>query len=141
MIEKFKGARLDEIMAIWLDGNIGAHPFIPAQNWTSRFNEVRAALPSSELYFYPEGGEIKGFIGLVGACYIAGLFVASGSRSRGIGRALLDHCKKLYQSLELDVFTKNEGALRFYLNNGFVIESEKMNLDFAQAEYHLSWSV
>lgn len=139
MIEKFNGTGLDEIMTIWLDGNIQAHSFIKAEYWAKAANQVREALPASDLYFYRESGAIKGFIGLTDNHYIAGLFVSTACQSRGLGRALLDHCKKLYLRLELDVFTANERALSFYLKNGFVIKSENFNSDFGHREYRLVW--
>lgn len=140
MIEKFKGPRLDELMRIWLDSNIRSHPFITPEFWKSVFDEVREALPASDLYFYQEAETIKGFIGISGKCYIAGLFVSADCQSRGIGRELLDHCKKMYQSLELDVFVENKRAVTFYLKNGFIIKSEKFNPDFAHSEYRMVWS-
>lgn len=139
MIEKFESAGLDEIMSIWLDSNIKAHPFIAPEYWKRVFNDVREALPASDLYFCHEAGIVNGFIGIIDPCYVAGLFVSAVCQSRGIGRELLNHCKKLYHHLELDVFVENPRAVNFYLQNGFVIESEKYNPDFAQSEYHLVW--
>lgn len=140
MIKYFEPGRMDEIMHIWLYTNIRAHDFIDANYWNSLFDEVRAALPSSSLFVFEENGVIKGFIGITGGQYIAGLFVLEEYQSRGIGRKLLDHCKQHYPRLELDVFAKNEKAVEFYKRNGFAVSGISMNPDFHQEEYRMLWT-
>ena len=99
MIRKFHEADLDAVMALWLDANLQAHPFVPGDYWRDHFEEVRQALPEAEVYVSENGetAEIEGFIGLSGS-YIAGIFVRSQSRSQGIGKQLLDQAKAVRAS-------------------------------------------
>ena len=66
MIRKFESRDLDAVMQIWLDGNLGAHAFIPASFWTEHFEMVRDMLPQAELYVHENEAtrQIDGFIGL-----------------------------------------------------------------------------
>lgn len=139
MIREFEIEELDEVMSLWLDTNVAAHDFIDKEEWENAYDDVRAALPSSDLFVYEEDSIIKGFIGITGGDYIAGLFVEPRFQSQGIGQKLLDYAKGRYARLELDVFVKNEGALRFYLRNDFVISCTKVNPDFGHKEHHLLW--
>ena len=127
-------------MEIWLDANISAHPFIDKVYWQQVHDYVKSALPSSDLFMWNERNVIKGFIGVTGCNYIAGLFVDEKYQSQGIGRELLKFCKRLYSHLELDVFVKNIAAVRFYAKNEFVIMDTKINQDFNHEEHHMAWS-
>ena len=131
--------QLDDIMKIWLNTNISAHSFIERSYWDKSSGMVRSLLPSSDLFVYEDEYIIKGFIGITGECYIAGLFVDAKYQSHGIGRALLEFCKKRYTHLELDVFIMNKNAVQFYEKNGFLVSERKMNSDFKCDEYHMVW--
>lgn len=140
MIEKARKKHFDSVMAIWLNTNIAAHPFIPQSYWEDVFTQVKEAMPASDVFVYYENSDVMGFIGVTDNEYIAGLFVDEKAQSQGIGRKLLTHCKQLYPRLELDVFTENTGAVRFYKNNGFEIVSTKRNPDFNREEHHMVWA-
>lgn len=75
-------ADLPALLDLWLQGNLDAHPFIPAAYWEKNRPAVAAALPEAEVLAAEEAGELVGFIGLQGD-YIAGLFVRRDSRGRG----------------------------------------------------------
>ena len=125
MIRKFESRDLDAVMQIWLHGNLDAHAFVPADFWTGHFDMVRDMLPQAELYVHEDADtrQIDGFIGLT-ENHIEGIFVAKAARSKGIGKALLDHVKPLKPSLTLSVYQKNERALAFYRREQFVVQSE-----------------
>lgn len=95
MIRTFRKAEIGRVADIWLDTNQRAHAFISAQYWEEHFEEVKKLLLQAELYVYEEETRhlVQGFIGLDGD-YIAGIFVADGAQSRGIGRQLLEHVKR-----------------------------------------------
>ena len=80
-----------------------------------------------------DDGEVRGFIGL-DKSYVAGLFVRGDSRGMGIGRHLISHAVSLKGSLSVHVFSKNEGAMRFYLRNGFLPVSSSENEDTGEYE-------
>ncbi len=140
MIEKAREKDFDRVMAIWLNTNIAAHPFIPQSYWEDVFAQVEEVMPAADVFVYRENTGVLGFIGVTDNEYIAGLFVEGNAQSQGIGQKLLNHCKQLYPRLELDVFTENPGAVLFYQNNGFEIASTKISPDFNREEHHMVWS-
>ena len=75
-IRKPQSAEIEEIIRIWLDGNMHAHPFIQPDYWWNHVGYMREALPQAEVYIYEQDGNIAGFIGLQ-KCHIAGLIVKS----------------------------------------------------------------
>ena len=89
MIRKYQPQDLEHIMKIWLETNLAAHGFIPAEYWNEQYEAVKEALPQADILIYEEEGTVLGFLGLQDS-YIAGLFVEKASRSRGIGRLLLE---------------------------------------------------
>ena len=141
MIRKFETQDLDTVMQIWLHGNLDAHAFIPASFWTDHFEMVRNMLPQVELYVHEDKDtrQIDGFIGLAGN-HIEGIFVAKAARSKGVGKALLDHAKLLKPSLTLNVYQKNERALAFYRREQFIVQSEGIDEDTNEAEIQMLWT-
>lgn len=139
MITLLDDRNIDAVMQIWLDSNISAHQFIPAVFWQENYDYVRKALLHAAVYVYEDEGAVKGFVGIVDERYIAGLFVKYGCRSGGIGKELLEHCKGMYNVLELDVYSKNKQAVSFYERNGFAKISVQMNKDTYEEEYRMLW--
>ena len=118
MIRKYQPQDLEHIMKIWLETNLAAHGFIPAEYWNEQYEAVKEALPQADILIYEEEGTVLGFLGLQDS-YIAGLFVEKASRSRGIGRLLLEAAKSGRQELTLHAYAENTGAVRFYEREGF----------------------
>lgn len=126
---------------LWLNANQTAHSFIHASYWQENFEAVKEMLPQAEVYVCreEESGELLGFLGLQGD-YIAGLFVREGKRSQGIGKRLLDHAKSKKTALWLNAYQKNEGAVRFYLREGFRIQAEGCDEATGEREYRMAWA-
>ena len=141
MIRKFENLDLDAVMQIWLQANLDAHAFIPADFWTGHFDMVRDMLPQAELYVHEDKDtrQIDGFIGLT-ENHIEGIFVAKSARSKGIGKALLDYVKPRRPRLTLGVYQKNERALAFYRREQFVVQSEGIDEDTNEAEIQMLWT-
>lgn len=138
MIRKSTAGDIDRIMEIWLEGNISAHGFIPRSYWKANFRGVRQAIGGAEVYVYESGGEVCGFIGLI-ENYIAGLFIAEGSRSKGFGEKLLNYVKNKKQELTLGVYAENERAVKFYNANGFSVAEKKIEEETGRTEYTMKW--
>lgn len=138
MIREFNNKDLDDLMKIWLDTNTNAHSFIPRNYWQDNYEEVRQMLPKAEIFIYENNQTIQGFIGLMDD-YIAGIFIVSGCQSKGIGKALLDQAKKIYYNLSLHVYKKNEGAVRFYVREGFSPVKEQMDENTGEIELVMAW--
>lgn len=138
MIRKMEKSDIDKVMDIWLNTNISAHNFISEDYWKKNFNDVKEAVLDAEVYIYKKDDKIVGFIGLIDT-YIAGLFVNEKLQSQGIGSMLLDYVKAIKSSLELNVYTLNEKAVKFYVANGFIINKEQMDENTDQNEYVMTW--
>ncbi|WP_080145757.1 GNAT family N-acetyltransferase [Marinilactibacillus piezotolerans] len=131
---------LDEILSIWLESNIEAHPFISLFYWEEQYNAVNEAIEEAELYVYYEKDNVTAFLGLVEG-YIAGLFVKRENRAQGIGRQLLNTVKQENSLLTLAVYKKNQAAIGFYINLGFKIVKEQIEKETSETEYVMQWRV
>lgn len=138
MIRAFRMADIQPIMDIWLSANIEAHEFIPASYWQEQYEAVKAMLPQAEIYVYEREGVIGGFVGLVGD-YIAGIFVQAQQRSHGVGKMLLETIKKQHSPLSLQVYQKNDRAIRFYQREGFVVTGEGVDQATGEIELLMQW--
>ncbi len=138
VIRLMEAADLDAVAKIWLESNLDAHDFIPAEYWRGNLEAVRDALPRAEVYVCEEGGALCGFIGLDGD-YVAGLFVAKGERSRGVGSRLLEAAKAGRDYLELRVYAENWPAVKFYYREGFTLCSEDVDASTGADEYIMAW--
>ena len=138
MIRKLRKTDLDEVAYIWLHTNKKAHDFIAETYWDEHFEMVEGMLGDAEIYVFEEQGQIKGFVGLDGE-YIAGIFVREKEQSLGIGKQLLDFVKSLKGQLKLNVYQKNERAIKFYTRERFEIQDEQTDEATGEAEYLMLW--
>lgn len=130
--------QLDQLMAIWLSGNLTAHPFIKADYWRKQAPAVREALPQARLIIATATEKIVGFIGLQGH-YVAGIFVSESAQQRGVGTALLSAAKELTHKLELSVYVANRPAVAFYHHSGFHVHEQSIDKATNQPEYTMRW--
>ena len=138
MIRALQEADIDRVAEIWLDSNLKAHHFIPAQYWKSNFELVKEMLSQAEVYAYENDRNIQGFTGLNGE-YIEGIFVSDEMQSQGIGKMLLYYVKRKKAKLLLNVYQKNVRAIRFYQKEGFQIQSEGLDEVTGEKEYVMIW--
>lgn len=131
--------KLEEVMKIWLETNIGAHDFICKEYWIKNYDLVRELLKEADVYIFEEDDVVKGFIGVVENNYIGGIFVKKDHQRDGVGQKLIDYCKAKYHYLTLNVFIKNQRAINFYNKNGFVVLEELINEDTKEREYLMSF--
>ena len=141
MIRELQKTDIDTVSQIWLDANRDAHDFIPAEYWENNFLPVKKMLLQAEVYVYMDErkNRIEGFVGLDQE-YIAGIFVRKEARSGGIGKALLDFVKEKKQELTLNVYRKNERAVRFYEREGFQIIDRTVDKSTDEREYLMKWT-
>ena len=140
MIRRLQKIDIDAVSGIWLDSNRDTHDFIPTEYWESNFLLVKEMLLQAEVYVYIDEykDEIEGFVGL-DETYIAGIFVRKGARSKGIGKALLDFVKGRKQELTLNVYQKNERAVRFYEREGLHTIEGATDESTGEKEYLMKW--
>ena len=138
MIRALQEADIDRVIDIWLDTNVKAHYFIPAQYWKGNIDLVEEMLPQAEVYVYEDGSQIEGFIGLSDE-YIEGIFVREDMQSQGIGKLLLNFVKEKKTKLYLNVYQKNTQAIRFYQREGFEIQCEGLDEVTDEKDYVMVW--
>lgn len=138
MIRKFAENDTNKIMQIWLQSNIDAHSFIPADYWNRNFEYVKAEIIKAEIYIYEKEDKPVAFVGLTDD-YIAGIFVERSLRSKGIGKELIAFAKQIKKTLRLHVYAKNERAVAFYKREGFAVICEQMDSLTGETELEMIW--
>lgn len=138
MIRRLQKKDVNRVAELWLDTNLKAHDFIPAQYWRSNYDLVKEMLSQAEVYVYEDGQKIQGFIGL-NEDDIKGIFVSDEMQSQGIGKALVDFVKEGKTKLRLNVYQKNVRAIRFYQKEGFEIECEGLDEATGEKDYAMTW--
>lgn len=138
MIREFQRDDINKVADIWLDTNIKAHNFIPAEYWKSNFKSVKEALLLAEVYVYEYDTEIQGFVGLNDE-YVEGIFVSAEMQSQGIGKILLNYAKDKRNKLHLNVYQKNARAISFYKREGFEIQHSGLDEATGEKDYVMTW--
>lgn len=138
MIRVLQKADIDRVADIWLDTNLKAHYFIPAQYWKSNYDLVKEMLSQAEVYVYEYGQKVQGFIGVRGE-YIEGIFVCDEMQAQGIGKLLMNFIKDKRVKLCLNVYQKNTQAIRFYQREGFEIQCEGLDEVTGEKDYVMAW--
>ncbi len=138
MIRELRKADINKVADIWLDTNIQAHDFIPAQYWKSNFELVKELLLQATVYVYEDNQGIQGFIGLNDE-YIEGIFVSNEMQSQGIGKILLNYAKDKRNKLLLNVYHKNTRAISFYQKEEFEILDSGLDEATGEKEYVMAW--
>ncbi|MDO4396282.1 MAG: N-acetyltransferase [Clostridia bacterium] len=138
MIRKLQKVDINNVADIWLDTNIKAHYFIPAQYWKSNLELVKELLLQATVYVYEDNQKILGFIGINGE-YIEGIFVSEAMQSQGIGKILLNYVKETRSKLLLNVYQKNTPAISFYQREGFKIQNSGVDEATGEKDYVMVW--
>ena len=138
MIRELQRDDINKVSDIWLDTNINAHNFIPAEYWRSNFKSVKEALSQAEVYVYEHDTEIQGFIGLNDE-YVEGIFVSGEMQSHGIGKILLNYAKDKRNKLFLNVYQKNVRAISFYQREEFEIQHSGLDEATGEKDYVMTW--
>ena len=138
MIRKLRKADINKVADIWLDTNIKAHYFIPAQYWKRNFDLVKELLLQATVYVYEDKQEIQGFVGLSDE-YIEGIFVSAEMQSQGIGKILLNYVKGKRNNLLINVYQKNARAISFYQREGFEIQCNGIDEATGERDYAMAW--
>ena len=141
MIRVFNENDLYAVMQIWFDTNIITHNFISKGYWIDHYDMVKEILPQAEVYVYENEitNQIEGFIGLTNN-YIAGLFVKESAQSKGIGKQLLDYAKNVKEHMTLNVYEKNDRAIKFYMREHFRIHSKNIDTNTDERELIMVWN-
>lgn len=137
-LNSFSDRDLEQLAQIWLNGNLQAYSFIPAQYWKNQFVNIKKMLPEANIFVYRNNETIIGFLGELDG-YIAGLFVDMNYRNQGVGSRLINYLKQINDKLTLSVYVDNINAVNFYENKDFIIDSVGMDTETDSKEYHMIW--
>ena len=138
VIREFELHDLEQVMQLWLNGNLDAHDFTPADYWLSHAEMVRMHLLQAEVLVFVQKNTVLGFAGMQGD-YLAGIFVDGQHRSNGIGKQLLEHLKQIHPAITLHVYRRNVRALEFYRKEGFQVTAEEWDAQTGEDECTMVW--
>lgn len=123
-IRSYAPRDLLQLLEVWEQGSRVGHSFLPDDFLEAERDMIRDVyLPRVETWVYEEGGRVVGFISLI-ENEIGALFIHPSYHRRGIGRALMELAMGLHPVLEVEVFERNEAAVAFYSQCGFVRMSD-----------------
>ncbi len=126
-IRPYTAEDAQEVLRIWYDASLISHDFVPAEFWESeRENIITIYVPLAETWVAEEAGKVVGFMALI-QHVLGGLFVDPDHQGRGVGTALVEFAKARKGLLEVDVFTQNTRARKFYEKHGFRLRSESIH--------------
>ncbi|WP_051108825.1 N-acetyltransferase [Paenibacillus daejeonensis] len=133
-------ADIPRLVDVWERCSQISHAFIPASYWEGQREAMaQQYLPAAESYVLESDGEASGFISLMDT-RVAALFVDEAQQGKGYGKALLNHAKSLRSQLNLQVYQKNESAVRFYKLQGFDITEECADPHTGEQEFVMVWA-
>ena len=137
MIRKYQDHDLNELLEVWYQASLLAHPFLDEAFLSQeRENIAKVHMSLAETWVYLQQGHLVGFISLLGN-EVGALFVDPTVQGQGIGRTLMDHARALRAELEVEVFKANRIGRRFYDGYGFSLESEHVHEQTGQAVLRL----
>ena len=120
MIRLYQERDTEDIIEVWYQASLIAHPFLPEKFLEEENNNLRERfLPNSQTWVYEKQGRVVGFISLM-ENEVGGIFVHPSWQRQGVGMALMDKVRSLHKNLELDVFEANKQGRAFYAKYGFV---------------------
>lgn len=127
IIREYEHRDLANVLAAWESASAVAHPFLTEQFIDQeRSNIPNIYLPNAETWVVEEGGQVIGFIALLGN-EVGAIFVKPEFHGSGAGCALMDKAQELRGELEVEVFKRNKIGRKFYSGYGFELLAEKIH--------------
>lgn len=140
MVRRFKDTDTEEVMNIWYDSIVRCHDFIDIEYWNKAYKAIKDRyLVDSDIYVYVIDDRVVGFVGVISADSIWGLFVRETHRRRGIASELINHIKDKYEILGASVYRKNDEAIWFFKRNGFDFEHRQVDVNTGEEEMFFIW--
>ena len=126
-VRQYENQDLDALLSSWEVATRLAHPFMTEQFIAQeRKNIAEIYLPNTDTWVVQIGGEVKGFIALMGN-EVGAIFLQPECHGLGAGKALMDKAQELHGDLEVEVFKENAIGRRFYSRYGFEFLEEKLH--------------
>jgi putative acetyltransferase len=138
-IRQYKESDLDAVLLSWEDAVKIAHPFLKQEFLdTQRYNIPSVYLPNTDTWVAEAGGEVVGFIALMGN-EAGAIFLMPEFHGQGIGKALIDKAQDIHETLEVEVFKANSIERKFYSQYGFNFLSESIHEPTGQTALRLKF--
>jgi putative acetyltransferase len=126
-IRQYEEADLEAVLLSWEAATRLAHEFMTDEFIAQeRKNVAEIYLPNTDTWVAGEGGEVQGFIALMGN-EVGAIFLQPDCHGKGMGKALMDKAQELHGELEVEVFKANTIGRRFYSAYGFEEIEEKLH--------------
>jgi putative acetyltransferase len=127
VIRPLEPADIDQVIPVWLASTIPGQAFLPEEHWRAMETDVRdELLPIAETWVVEDDGELVAFMSIIGDL-IGGLFTHPDHQGRGHGSALIEHARRHYDPVYVEVFEANEKAIGFYRSCGFVDHESRVD--------------
>ena len=140
IIRHYRKTDLEAVLNSWEVATRLAHEFMTddfiAQE---RINVAEIYLPNTDTWVADIGGEVKGFIALMGN-EVGAIFLQPDCHSKGVGKALMDKAQYLHGDLEVEVFKENAIGRDFYSRYGFKFLEEKLHEPTGQQVLRLKFT-
>jgi putative acetyltransferase len=129
MIRAYDPSDEDDLIRVWLASTISGQAFLPEEHWRAMEPVIRDELiPVAETWVVETDGVLIAFMSLLGNL-IGGLFTHPDHQGAGSGRALVEHARRRFDPLFVEVFEANTRALGFYRSCGFVDHERRLDED------------
>ena len=127
------------ITDVWYEASILAHSFIDKAYWlNARTLMATVYIPKSKTWVMLSDEKMIGFYSVF-ENKLAAIFIDPNLQGMGYGAKLIKHAFEQSPRLELNVYQKNQTAVRFYHAHGFKVESECIDDNTGEAEYKMVW--
>ena len=127
MIREYQPQDQDDLLNVWWNASLIAHPFLSEEFLTSEKTIiVELYLPNTETWVYTVDDKVVGFIALMGN-EVGAIFVDPAHQQAGFGRQLMDKAVERRGELEVEVFAANSIGQAFYSRYGFEPIDEKIH--------------
>lgn len=139
-IRQYKVSDLEGVLNSWEAATRLAHPFM-ADGFIAqeRINVAEIYMPNTDTWVAEFGGEVKGFIALMGN-EVGAIFLQPNCHGQGIGKALMDKAQEIHGNLEVEVFKVNNIGRNFYSKYGFEQIEEKLHEPTGQQVLRLKFT-
>ena len=137
MIRKYIKNDVEQIMKVWYESSILAHPFLNSSFVDKVKSDMRNIyIPNSETWVYENDVGVVGFISMIDN-EIGGLFVLPKNHSAGIGTKLVNFVNEFHDELEVEVFERNKIGRAFYDKFGFTLIKEFIHDETGEMVFRL----
>lgn len=137
IIREAREEDLDRLVELWYEASIKAHDFSDSKYWEDNKKTMRELyLPLSQNWIIGDG---DGFISMMGS-EINALFISPDQENKGLGTALVNWAKREENTLTLNVYARNEKAVRFYEKMGFSHIETNMDEILNEKQFRMEWT-